>query len=74
MILHNYGPDSWSGSCNVEMNYNMTIQESYEIIHELRQRINEKYKVTLVFGIYPVDNYHKDSKTLRKYVSKFVDF
>ena len=72
MMLHNYGPDTWSGSVNIEMDHDRTVGEIYQIIHELQLRIMHEYAVTMVFGIYAVDNDHEDVKAMRIYISSFV--
>lgn len=72
MMLHNYGPDSYSGSVNVEMDHGMTVEEIYNILHALQLRIMHDHKVTMVFGIYAVDNDHDESRELRKIIASFV--
>ena len=72
MMLHNYGPDAYSGSVNIEMDHEMTVGEIYEILHALQLRIMYEHKVTMVFGIYAVDNDHEEVKRIRKAVADFV--
>ncbi len=72
MMLHNYGPDSWSGSVNVEMDHAMSVGEIYSILHKLQLRIMHEHKVTMVFGVYAVDADHEASFAIRKEVGAFV--
>lgn len=72
MMLHNYGPDAYSGSVNIEIDHNKTIGEAYQFIHELQLRIMHEYNVVMVFGIYAVDNDHEYIKELRRTIGKFV--
>ena len=72
MILHNYGPDAYSGSVNVEMDHEKTVGEVYETLHALQLRIMHKYHVTMVFGIYAVDNDHAGVRELRAAIAQFV--
>lgn len=72
MMLHNYGPDAYSGSVNIEIDHDKTVGEVYEIIHSLQLRIMTEYKVVMVFGIYAVDNGKEETKELRKYIASFV--
>lgn len=72
MMLHNYGPDAYSGSVNIEMDHEMTVGEVYEILHELQLRIMHEQNVTMVFGIYAVDNDHEEVREIRKSVGEFV--
>lgn len=72
MMLHNYGPEAYSGSVNIEIDHSKTVGEVYQFIHELQLRIMHEYKVTMVFGIYAVDNDHEEAKQARITVSNFV--
>ncbi|MBQ6335231.1 MAG: cation transporter [Erysipelotrichaceae bacterium] len=72
MILHNYGPDAYSGSCNVELDHKKSVAEIYEVLRPLQLKIMYDYHVAMVFGIYAVDNDSDDSKTLRKQIASFV--
>lgn len=72
MMLHDYGPDHYSGSVNIEIDHKRNIGEVYEEIHKLQLRILEEYHVTMVFGIYAVDEDTKNVADLRKYIGKFV--
>lgn len=72
MMLHDYGPDRYSGSVNIEIDHKRNIGEVYEEIHKLQLRIMEEYHVTMVFGIYAVDEDTASVSELRKYIGKFV--
>ena len=72
MMLHNYGPDAYSGSVNIEIDHSKTVGEIYQFIHKLQLRIMHEYNVTMVFGIYAVDNDHDYIKELRRTIAKFV--
>ena len=72
MMLHNYGPDAWSGSVNVEIDHNKTVGEIYQFLHKLQLHIMHEYQVTMVFGVYAVDNEHAQIKELRKRIGEFV--
>ena len=72
MMLHNYGPDEYSGSVNIEISHEKTIGEVYEIIHELQLRIMHEYGVTMVFGMYAVDSDTEEQKQLRQAIADFV--
>ena len=39
MMLHNYGPDAYSGSVNIEVDHEKTIGEVYAVIHALQLKI-----------------------------------
>lgn len=71
MMLHNYGPDAYSGSVNVEIDHEMTVGETYQFLHELQLKIMHEYNVTMVFGVYAVDNDHVEVKQLRNDITAF---
>lgn len=72
MMLHNYGPDAYSGSVNVEIDHSMTVGEAYQFLHELQLRIMYQYHVVMVFGIYAVDNDTPAAKALRRVIRDFT--
>lgn len=72
MMLHNYGPDAYSGSVNIEIDHEKTVGEIYQFLHKLQLRIMYEYHVVMVFGIYAVDNDHEEVKAINKAVGKFV--
>lgn len=72
MMLHNYGPEAYSGSVNIELDHEKTVEEIYQTIHRLQLRIMHEYKVTMVFGIYAVDNDHEEVRKLRKEIGQYV--
>lgn len=72
MMLHNYGPEAWSGSVNVEIDHNKTVGDFYQFIHELQLRIMREYNVVMVFGVYAVDNDHKYTKELRNKIATYI--
>ncbi len=72
MMLHNYGPDAYSGSVNIEIDHEKTVGEVYQFIHELQLRIMHEHHVTMVFGIYAVDNKSEASQKMRREITRFV--
>lgn len=72
MMLHNYGPDVYSGSVNVEIDHSKTVGEVYAALHELQLRIMHEKHITMVFGIYAVDRDHAQIRQLREQVAAFV--
>ncbi|MCQ2610011.1 MAG: cation diffusion facilitator family transporter, partial [Lachnospiraceae bacterium] len=72
MMLHNYGPDQHSGSVNIEIDHEKTVGDVYQFIHELQLKIMHEYNVTMVFGIYAVDNDHEDCERVRQVVADFI--
>ncbi len=72
MMLHNYGPDRYTGSVNIEMDHEKTVGELYTAIHRLQLDIMHRHGVTMVFGIYAVAMDHAEHKKLYPLVGKFV--
>ncbi len=71
-MLHNYGPDSYSGSVNIEIDHKHSLNEVYSAIHKLQLKIMHEMKVTMVFGIYAVDQDHELLKDMRLYIVDFI--
>ena len=72
MMLHDYGPDSYSGSVNIEIDHKENIGDIYEYLHALQLRIMHEYHVTMVFGIYAVNNDGAASKEMRLCIGRFI--
>lgn len=72
MMLHNYGPGAWSGSVNVELDHALSVGEVYAVLHKLQLQIMHEQRVTMVFGVYAVDNDHDESVRVRRAVAEFV--
>lgn len=72
MMLHNYGPEAYSGSVNIEIDHEKTIGEAYAVIHALQLKIMHEYNITMVFGMYAVDTDHEEILKMRKEISQFV--
>ena len=72
MMLHNYGPDRYSGSVNVEIDHSWSVGETYALLHGLQLRIMHEHNVVMVFGIYAVDNDHENARRLREDITRFV--
>ncbi len=72
MMLHNYGPDNYSGSVNIEIDRRKTVEEVYAAIHQLQLEIMHKHHVTMVFGIYAIDTDSPESAAMRQRIAQFV--
>lgn len=72
MMLHNYGPDAYSGSVNIEVDHKMSMEEVYAFVHEMQLRIMHEHKVTMVFGLYAVDYDSEKSLKMRSQIASFV--
>ncbi len=72
MMLHNYGPDAYSGSVNVEIRHDENIGDIYRRIHALQLKIMHEYHVTMVFGIYAVDDKTEEARQMRRVIGSFV--
>ena len=61
-----------SGSVNIEIDCSKTVEEVYSRIHSLQLRIMHEYHVTMVFGIYAVNNDRGAMKEMRSDIAQFV--
>lgn len=72
MMLHNYGPNAWSGSVNVEIDHAKSVGEVYAMLHELQLGIMHEEHVTMVFGVYAVDDDHVETRRIRRTILEYV--
>lgn len=72
MMLHNYGPDAYSGSVNIEVDHKLSMEEVYSFVHELQLRIMHEHNVTMVFGLYAVDYDSDKSRKMRTEIASYV--
>lgn len=72
MMLHNYGPDAYSGSVNIEIDHKRNLGDIYKLIHQLQLRIMHEYGITMVFGLYAIDNDNPESKAMRLRIAEFI--
>ena len=72
MMLHNYGPDRYSGSVNVEMDHSLSVEQIYATLHAMQLQIMHDYNIVMVFGIYAVDADHEEVKNMRRYIGEYV--
>ena len=54
------------------MDHEKTVGEIYAILHKLQLHIMHEHNVTMVFGVYAVDNDHSEIKPIRKAINDFV--
>ncbi|WP_099467231.1 cation diffusion facilitator family transporter [Konateibacter massiliensis] len=71
LILNNYGPNTYTGSINVEIDHDRTVEDIYPILHRLQVRIFQKFHAYLVFGIYAVNSASPISKRVWEILSEF---
>ena len=57
---------------NVEMDHKLNLGEVYAILHDLQLRIMHERNVTMVFGIYAVNNDDAEVKKLRGEIAEFI--
>lgn len=72
MMLHNYGPDAYSGSVNIEVDNKFSLDEIYTAIHKLQLKIMHEMNITMVFGIYAVNQDHELLKEMRQHIVEFI--
>ena len=72
MMLHDYGPDCYSGSVNIEVDHHRSVAEVYRAVHQLQRKILYACGVTMVFGIYAADHESERAAEMRRAISDFV--
>ena len=72
MMLHNYGPNAWSRSVTVAIDHAKSVSEVYAMLHELQLGIMHEEHVTMVFGVYAVDDDHVETRRIRRTILEYV--
>lgn len=55
LVLHNYGPNRYLGSVNVEIEDTFTVREVAEILNPVQEHLVDKFGIYFSFGIYAVN-------------------
>lgn len=72
MMIHNYGPDAHTASVNIEVDHKLSVEQVYAAVHELQLQIMHEHDVTMVFGIYAVDNDNPEAAAMRGRIAEFI--
>lgn len=73
LILHNYGPDTYSGSIHIEVDDDFKIDRLDELNREIMVAVNQKYHVLLTaVGVYSVNTKDEDTIRLKEEIGKLV--
>ena len=72
MMLHNYGPEAYVGSVNVELEHSRSVGDAYRMLHRLQLKLRDTYRVEMVFGVYAVDNDHSEIRAMRTLIGSFA--
>ena len=73
LILHNYGPDTYSGSIHIEVDDDLKIDRLDELNREIMAAVNQKYHVLLTaVGVYSVNTKDEDTIRLKEKIGKLV--
>lgn len=73
LILHNYGPGTYTGSINVEIDHEKYVGDIYPALHHLQAEIFSKVHAYIVFGLYAVDPHSMVARDVTKALSEFVE-
>ncbi|NME84191.1 cation diffusion facilitator family transporter [Clostridium sp. SM-530-WT-3G] len=71
LILNNYGPNTYLGSINVEIDYKNTVGEVSQELHRLQMLVYKETHIYLVFGVYGVDVNSEISKEVCRILKDF---
>ena len=73
LILHNYGPDTYSGSIHIEVDDDFKIDRLDELNREIMVAVNQKYHVLITaVGVYSVNTKDEDTIRLKEEIGKLV--
>lgn len=72
LLLHSYGPETYTGSCHIEVSEDLTAFQVDELSRIIIERIQDKFGITLCVGIYAMPTENNEHFRLRKQVSDIV--
>ena len=73
LVLHDYGPDKYSGSVHIEVADTLLVADIDKISRRISKTINEKYGVILhTVGVYSVNTRDKKIMEAKKEITKIV--
>lgn len=72
LVLHNYGPNRYLGSVNVEIEDTYTVKQVTEILNPVQERIMDKFAIYFSFGIYAVNTTDEKIIASRKKVLEIL--
>ena len=73
LVLHDYGPDKYSGSVHIEVADTLSVSDIDKISRRITKTITEKYGVILhTIGVYSVNTKDKKINEAKKEITKIV--
>lgn len=72
-ICHMYGPTTCFMSIHVEVDNQVDINTSHDLIDNIEHKIKEKYKIELVIHMDPIDIHSQDVIKYREYINAIFD-
>lgn len=73
LILHNYGPGTYTGSINVEIDHENNVGDMYLVLHQLQAEIFRQVHAYIVLGIYAVDPHSTVARDVTSDLAVFID-
>ena len=73
LILHNYGPDTYNGSCHIEVKDTLSVEELDRLSRRITQKVYQKHHIILTaVGIYSQNTTNEDAKAIRETVQNII--
>ncbi len=73
LILHNYGPDTYNGSCHIEVKDTLSVEELDRLSRRITQKVYQKHHIILTaVGIYSQNTKNDDAKAIRETVQNII--
>ncbi len=66
MILHNYGPDNYIGSCHIEVDDSLTALDLHRLTQKITTRIYQEFGIILTIGIYAANDFDELAGEIKK--------
>lgn len=72
LVIHDYGINNKVGTCNVEIEENVSIGEADKALHKIQRYIYEEYGIYLVLGIYAINESDEEATAIKKCIGNIL--
>lgn len=72
LSLHNYGPESMTGSVHIEVDDSLTARDIHSLSRKIISTIHQEFGITLTIGIYATNTSNQKYKKIRENLDEIV--
>ena len=73
LVMHNYGPDTWTGSIHIELSDTYSPDQQDKLIRDIQMEVYQKHHVALTtIGVYAINTKDEEIIAAREKVREIV--